>query len=199
VTNTPPQTLAELLARASGIDPNDIHSDTSYGNFDYDTSADYKDRPDIADSAITNEHNVGIQFINGDYDVKDKKAILAGAEAYGREVLLAAEMFGVNIADLAEFKDADYNGDGQIDAREIGLTILAATLKTDHQEGEAAIVSTFTNDITARAFEALLDPRSAHVATEIAKQLLGDNDEHKATNTDEANEEFINAIKDKLA
>ena len=203
-----PKNVRELMALAYGEKLEDMGENPSFGNFSYDVNHDehYQDRPEIADSSINAEHHRGLEFLNGNYQLSDP-AILIGAEAYGKEVLQAAAMFSVKITDLEEFKDIDYNGDGHIDAREVGVTILAASLESrltefatnnvSRKAGTNDLISVFTNHVSAKDLESLLDPKRAHLAKEIARQFLIDNGlmPDNNDNSDKANIAFMKSVK----
>src|ERR1700721_3361322 len=164
-----PQNMAELY-KSAGVDV--FAQGNSFGNFDYDTKTEYKDKPDITTKDIDNQKNEGTQFRNGNYNVDAHPDIMAGAEAYGKELLQMAKKANVEITDLAEFKNLK-EIDGKVGPKEVGALVLAGSLDTSKGPFVGEVTSRFDDNISADRIAALgLDPKAAALAKEIARQLL---------------------------
>ena len=127
----------------------------------------------------------GTEFNAKDYKLDgDKKDILKGAELLGQQLMDKAEKLGMKITDFKEFKDADLNKDGKVDAKEVGALLLASSSLGAHPElgltdtmisqfGE--LKSTFDNQLNQAEMKSLLDPKTAELVKGIAKKMLADN------------------------
>src|SRR5262249_30904440 len=125
----PAKNLRELIAKEVGMDPAKVDASVAF-DFSYDTKGEYKNRPEVTTKDIDNTKNRDTVFKNGNYDARDKPDIMAGAEAFGNELIVIAKKQGVDLAKLPELQGVDYNGDGKLDAKEIGATIVAASMYT---------------------------------------------------------------------
>lgn len=133
-----------------------------------------------------------LTFVNGNYDLGTHKELLTNAEKIGNEIIAAAERKGIKVTDLPEFKNADLNNGGKVDAKEIGALMLASTMNTQTGEswnmfrpvspdspdsqkntiGDTDIVSTFRNNLNGNDIAKLLDPKTADQAKLIASSCL---------------------------
>lgn len=119
----------------------------------------------------------GTEFKGGNFELKgDKMKIQQGAEILGQQMLDKAKELKIDITKLPEFKNVnlDLNKDGKIDAKEVGAIVLAASMDTRIKQF-GGVVTQFDNKLDKRDMEKLLDPKTAEMAKEIAKQLLADN------------------------
>lgn len=182
-----PHNLLELMAKERQMATADLAESAA---------ADFS----VGDNKKQLDKDKGLEFTNGNYNLRQHPEILAGAEEIGKEILQMADKQGVRIESLPEFKNADFNHDGKVDAKEIGATLLAASLVTGapHFDGgqmqmvvatsgtpvsdnaaQADVVSVFKNELTGEDIQSitrnLLYSKTTLVIPEIARQILGDN------------------------
>jgi len=192
-TAAKPKSLTEMIAREYHAD---IAMVDNVGNFNY-AAEDFKRMGETGKQDINADTAAGVEFRNGNYNVGTHTEILQGMETFGRDIIAMAKRQGAEIKDLVEFKNADYNRDGKVDAKEVGATVVAASMRTTTTNGE--VVSTFDNTIESSLSS--LSPEARKAVGEIAQQLLGDNKitGFKDTGSKEADAQFVNAVKDKTS
>lgn len=181
-----PTNVFELL-RADGL-----ASDATDISFDTDRVNQELKQPDLEGLKNTTLHfsktNAQKNGKEAYYTLQGSQTdMLTGAYALGRRVLQAAEKQGVDLRSFEEFKNADYIGDGVLDAREVGATLLAASFEIAADgatlEGEDLLQVTFSNRLSEYHLEQFKHERSRKDITTIAQGLVYDNDSRAWTAT----------------
>ncbi len=149
-----------------------------------------KDLPVNLGFAVNMVDGKPVHFVDGDYSALQTDApgigiktmpvgILKSIETVGNEILDLAKNAGVNIKDLKEFKHADLNTDGKIDAQEVGALVIAASMQhgaaVSRKNNQEQAWSVPDSKLSKEDLAKLSDPAKAELIHNVARQLLGDN------------------------
>ena len=136
---------------------------------------------DAGTDIMTNLHtpvpdDVWQEFRQGNYHLPS--SLLKTMEVLGQKLIDQASKDGIAISDLAEFKNADFNKDKHVDAKEVGALILASCMDVE-SDGNGGALNTTKSDFRCKLgndqMAKLLNPEQAYITKLIANKLLQDN------------------------